>query len=324
MGVSVAPDLRGWTPTAVRFDDGTPVVRCCYTDGIAFSDPVFDQTIDRALRDPFRLLFWREELIEAVAAFASDRPGLAPSGFVFHMSRCGSTLVAQMLAALPEVLVISEAGPIDAILRGPAGEGDVVRWLRAIVSLLGQGRRAEQSSLVVKFDAWAILQLPLIRAAFPDTPCVFVYRDPVEVIVSHLDRRGYHTVPNTLPPDLLGFAPGELASLSGAPYVAAVVGRLCAAAAAAARDGDVTLIEYGSLPDAVPDTIAPLFGLAVGPRDRQTLAASAALDAKNPSLAFESDRDAKRRRAGADVRSAAADWAAPAYDELERLRLRVP
>ena len=43
--------------------------------------------------------------------------GLAPSLFLFHVSRCGSTLISQMLAALPQNVVISEAGPMDAILR---------------------------------------------------------------------------------------------------------------------------------------------------------------------------------------------------------------
>jgi hypothetical protein len=36
-----------------------------------------------------------------------------PDGFVFHMSRCGSTLVAQMLAVVPDHVVVSEAEPLD-------------------------------------------------------------------------------------------------------------------------------------------------------------------------------------------------------------------
>ena len=44
---------------------------------------------------------------------------MRPSGFIFHMSRCGSTVISQMLAALAEHVVVSEAGPIDALARGP-------------------------------------------------------------------------------------------------------------------------------------------------------------------------------------------------------------
>ena len=48
------------------------------------------------------------------------------------------------------------------------------------------------------------------RHAFPDTPCVFLYRDPVEVIVSHLGHRGDHMVPGTLPEDIIGISTDEI------------------------------------------------------------------------------------------------------------------
>ena len=43
---------------------------------------------------------------------AAAEPGIDPTGFIFHLARCGSTLVSQMLAALPEHIVLSEA-PAD-------------------------------------------------------------------------------------------------------------------------------------------------------------------------------------------------------------------
>ena len=52
-------------------------------------------------------------------------------------------------------------------------------------------------------DAWQIHSLPLIRAAFPDTPWVFVYRDPLEVMVSQLARPGTLNIPGALDPEIL-------------------------------------------------------------------------------------------------------------------------
>jgi hypothetical protein len=249
--------------------------------------------------------------LTAPAAIAGSA---SPAGFIFHMSRCGSTLVAQMLAGLESTLVISEAGPIDAILR--AGGGDRLRW---IVSALGQRRRAAQTHLVVKLDAWAILQLPMIRSAFPHTPCVFIHRDPVEVIVSHLGHRGYHVIPGMLPPEWLGLSADEAQSLSAERYCAAVLASLCAAAVAGAGDGRLTPVRYESLPQAVTDTIAPLFGLDVGAADRATLSAVADRDAKNPVLPFAADVDDKQRRASAAVRAAVQERVAPVYEALERV-----
>jgi hypothetical protein len=326
MGVTPAADaLAEWTPIRLRWEGRRPVIRWCFTQGIEFTEPFFDQTIDRCQRNPFRLLFWRETGMDALGALASQSPGQTPAGFIFHMSRCGSTLVAQMLAGLGSALVISEAGPIDAVLRAQAArpdivERDLVDWLRWMVSALGRSRHAGQTRFVVKFDAWAILQLPLIRAAFPDVACVFVYRDPVEVVVSHLGHRGYHMIPGALPPTTLGLSSREARSLSLEQYFAAVLACLCDAALAAARDGQLTLLQYSALPDAVPERVMPLFGIDVGASERDVLARIARQDAKNPVLPFTEDAADKQRRATPAVRAAVHARIAPVYAELENLR----
>src|SRR5579859_7781015 len=170
------PALAGWSPTQVRWIDDRPVVRWRYTEGVDFTDPFFHQTMDRCVRHPFRLLFWRDTPIEALAEFAAQSPGLEPSGFIFHMSRCGSTLMSQMFASLEHVLVLSEPAPADQVLRAQTAcatvtDAAVVRWLQGMMSALGQPRTAGQTRLVVKLDAWAILQYSVIREAFPATPC---------------------------------------------------------------------------------------------------------------------------------------------------------
>ncbi len=326
MGVTAAPHtLAGWTPVGVDWERGRRVIRWCYTDGVEFTDPFFDQTIERCLQDPFRLLFWRETEVGSLAEFASQSPGLEPDGFIFHLSRCGSTLLAQMFAGLSTALVISEPGPIDAVLRassthpGP-GDGEALDWLRWIVSALGQRRRDEQTRLVIKLDAWAILQLPLIRAAFPDAACVFVYRNPLEVMVSHLGHRGYHMIPGTLPSAWFGLSARQARAASAERYFAAVLARLCQAALDGARGGHLALVEYESLPEAVPETIAPLFGIEVGSLEEAVFAGVAERDAKNPAVAFVADSVEKQRRATAAARAAVETWVDPVYESLDALR----
>jgi hypothetical protein len=301
-------DLTDWTPIAVGLRDGEPVIRWCFTEGIEFTDPFFDQTIDRALQHPFRLLFWRETGIAELVQHARAQPGLAPSGFIFHMSRCGSTLITQMLAALPEALVMSEPGPLDALIR--AGYVD---HLPAMLSALGQRRTPLQQRLVVKLDAWAILHLDAIRGAFPDTPCTFVYREPVEVIVSQLNHRGYHMVPGTMP----GIAIQH--DLPPEEYIAAVLGHLCEAAVAAASREDLKLVGYTELPDVVAGTIAPMFHFDVQPHHHELMRAAATRDAKNPCLPFDADTVAKQLRASDAIRAAAERHVDAAYRELRRL-----
>lgn len=302
------PPLDGWTPIRVGAG-GT--VDWCRTEGIDFDDPFFDQTVERCLRHPARLLFRHETTMAELVERASVAPGLAPSGFVLHLSRCGSTLVARMLAALPSTLVLSEPGPLDTVLRG--GRAPEVR---AMVAALGQPRRPAQRHLVVKLDAWAVLALPALLAAFPDVPVVVLHRDPVEVLVSQLGRRGWHMVPGSLPPEVLGLTPTGAAALPPEDYVAAVLGALCRAAVRHLPAGRALVVGHRDLPGAVADAVARHFGIPCDDGDRRAMLAVAARDAKNPVLPFADDRGDKQRAATASLRAAVDRWAADAYDAL--------
>src|SRR5690242_2119180 len=109
--------LDGWVPITVEWPDGKPVVEWCHLGARRFTEPFFEDTIREALRRPFNRLFHRRTPIEALADWREASPGLEPTGFVFHMSRCGSTLLAQMLARLCSNVVLSEPGPVDSVIR---------------------------------------------------------------------------------------------------------------------------------------------------------------------------------------------------------------
>jgi len=124
---------------------------------------------------PFNLAFARRTPLAALERLAREEPGLVPNGLIFHMSRCGSTLIAQMLARLEATIVVSEAQPFEALLRahhlgGDESDGDVtVRRLRALAAVLGRPRRGELR-LFIKLHAGHVLDLPLFERAFPATP----------------------------------------------------------------------------------------------------------------------------------------------------------
>lgn len=301
-------DLDGWTPIRIAHDGRRPVVDWCHTAGVDFDDPFFDQTIERCLRHPFRLLFRRTTSLEALVERAAVAPGLAPSGFVLHMSRCGSTLITSMFAALASTLVLSEPGPLDTVLRG-GGDPTVVR---AVVAALGQPRRPGHRHLVVKVDAWTVLDLPVLLAAFPAVPWVFVHRDPVAVAVSQLRHRGWHAVPGALPPEQLGLTVADLTRLTEEEYVAVVLGRLCEAAAA----HHPVAVDHRDLPAAAVDVVARHFGVPVDDDGRAAALAVAARDAKNPVIPYEDDGADKQRAATPAVLAAVDRYTRPAYEAL--------
>ena len=86
-----AGDLDGWIPIGFDWSSSPPLVDWCYLEGIHFTDPFFENTLHRAIADPYRLLFRRTTTLEVLLERAGTHPGRKPDGFVFHMSRCGST-----------------------------------------------------------------------------------------------------------------------------------------------------------------------------------------------------------------------------------------
>eukprot|EP00049_Salpingoeca_infusionum_P010711 m.185087 g.185087 ORF g.185087 m.185087 type:complete len:744 (+) comp14725_c2_seq11:101-2332(+) len=112
---------------------------------------------------------------------------LTPTGFVFHESRVGSTLVANLLASDPENLVLSESHPPSSILKcSQCSPSLQVEMLRVVMKAMSN---TNHKRVFFKFQSVNSLKLSIIKQAFPDTPWVFLYRDPVEVMVSNLFPR---------------------------------------------------------------------------------------------------------------------------------------
>lgn len=301
------------------------MVDWCYLGPSGFRDPFFSQTVEHCLRLPFNQIFRHQTSIEALRQMKDQSPGLPPAGFIFHMSRCGSTLVSQMLAAIESHIVISEAPSVDWILspdarRPPLNEQQRVEWLQWLISALGQPRLGDESKLFVKFDAWHIFYLPLIRLAFPDVPWLFLYRDPVEVLVSQFDMRGAHMVPGVIAPEIFGMDLQTAVALTPENYCARVLGAICQAGLEHHLDGG-RLINYTQLPEIVWTSILDFFGVACTESELATMQAAATLDAKNPTAVFSDDKLRKRNQATEAVREAADRWLYPVYRELEQARL---
>jgi gluconate kinase len=319
------PQLDGWIPIRLYWPQGKPIVDWCYLGEQRLTNPFFSQTVEACLNRPFNLLFRHQTPIEMLGKWHQIRPGLTPNGFIFHMSRCGSTLISQMLAAVSHNIVISEAGLIDSTIRrnsrsSSGNEEQRIEWLRWVVSALGQPQRGTERHLFIKFDAWHILDLPLIRRAFPAVPWIFLYRDPVEVLTSQLGHRGAHMVPGLFEPAVFGMDHNTVITVSPEEYCARVLASLCQAGLEHHQDGGM-LLNYRQLPEAVWSSLLDFFGLSCTEVELDCMRAAARRDAKNPYLPFADDTARKEQKSTAPVREAAREWLYPLYEQLEAARL---
>ncbi len=322
-----ATQLRDWLPVRVGWQDERPFVDWCFRGDERLTEPFFDQTVQRLLRHPLNQLCRCRTPLDALAELHDEAPGLAPAGFIFHLSRCGSTLVGQMLAALAQNIVISEAGPIDAILRARfhvLGVTDDERrlWLRWIVSALGRQRTDAEAHYFIKFDCWNTIDLPLVRAAFPDVPWVFVYREPVEVLVSHMRRRGAQMLPWVVQPQLFGLELDAAVEMPPEEYSATVLAAICRAALANYDADNALVVNYRQLPAAVTPTLTDFFRVAYTAAERAHMQRAAERDAKNPVMHFTADSNAKQEAATVALQRAADSHLGQLYKQLEDLAQR--
>lgn len=309
-------NFDGWLPIRVWPVDGQWQVDWCWFGDTALHQPFFRDAVEDALRLPFNQAFRRQTSLAALSEWQTQSPGLAPSAFVLHASRCGSTLISQMLARLDDHIVVSEPPPLDALLRSDLPAGERRAAIVGLLSAYGQRRRGVEQRLVIKLDAWNIGEWPLLQDCFADTPWLFLYRDPLEIAVSHLRRPGMHMVPGML---------GDCVLEDGLPFegreefIARRLGRLLAAGVMHCRDSGGLPVSYSELPEAMAGRLARFFRLN-DEQCKQVFAATAQ-HAKQPSQAFIADGDDKRREASAMLRMHVQNCTRAPYEALEKLRL---
>jgi hypothetical protein len=322
-GLSHAAQLDGWIPARFYWSGAQAMVEWCYLGTEAFKSPSFDRIIEECLRSPFNLLCSRQTPVAVLQEWNDERPGLKPAGFVFQMSRSGAAIVSQMLSSQPGSIVLSAVQPIDLILRSHfrsdlATDDQRINWLRWMVSALAQRRLGTEKHLFITFDAWNIFDLPLIQRAFPDVPWLFVYEDPLEVLVSQLGHREAHMVPRAIQPELFGFRPSEvIEELEPEEYCARVLAAICRAALQHHLKGGL-LINRQHLPEVFGVAITRFFRI-----DATYVSRAGANDKANVRIENDVPNEtAKNGSRNGKVVEAARHWLYPVYGDLECARLK--
>ena len=304
--------------------DWLPARAVLHPTGLFFSM----RQIDRAeLWDPFMQetlarLPARETIVQIDRAdVGKGAAGSAPAGIVFHVARCGSTLIAQLLKQQAGIVVYAEPLPLNEILLPPHKwvHGELVAALRSLGAAFARHARGPY---VLKLTSWNTLFCDIVAEAFPGTPWILNLRDPVEVAVSLLKQpAGWIWEAGAAVPNFARFIDPEGAARSREEYVARLYGAFCRAAARLdpARG---RLVCYTSLPQAVWAEVAPHFSLAVTPDGRERMLAAAAKNSKRPpdtASPFTGDSAAKQAAASHELKDAVLRFARPPLEELERI-----
>lgn len=219
--------IANWIPIKLIEKEKKIYFEWLYVSDKKFAEPFFDETIAKCKSHPnnssrFKILSTVQNLID----WSNELVFVELKSLVFHVSRCGSTMLSQSLATSSENILVSEAPLIDQVLRsGSFSLQKKAAILKSILTLLGQKRFPEQKNLIIKLDAWNIFEVDFLRSIFPNVPFALLYRDPGEVLRSHQKMMGMHMVPHLIPPAVFGITSREIQQVSFQQYGALVLAK---------------------------------------------------------------------------------------------------
>ncbi|HWB97017.1 MAG TPA: hypothetical protein VG672_09955 [Bryobacteraceae bacterium] len=325
---------KGWLPIEIFFDEQPAVtphalVRWMEFGAAPLAEPFFEQTVSnlRSATPPAREV---DTDMDTVVRISSRLSPVSPAGFIFHVSHCGSTLLANVLKTAGGTTVVSESRPVTSLLRSygePPGHYLKDRWsrtqqtlLRSLMALYAHYRTGEPEQLVLKLTSVDLLSMQVVRACWPDVPCVVVVRDPAEVIVANLRGGWWLEVKSNprLAREIFGWEASSCApeEMSDEDYCGRILGQYLTSALAAV-DETCKVIDYEDLNTRRIRDIAEFFQVQLPP-DRQKVDGMFGRYSKDPSgqMQFRDDRALKRKLATPAVIRATQQWAMPAYSEL--------
>ena len=311
-------DLARWTPVRLDFSGRAPAVDWADLSAERFVEPFFDQTVARWASGPSARPLARTGL-EALAALDGE-PSLEPAGIIFHLSRCGSTLVSRLLGTLPGVVVVNEPAPLNTLLGlGPdrVDEAALVRVVRLVVRALGRCRLGDERQLVLKCSSWNIRRREVLAAAFPETPWVWVQRDPVRVLASLLAEPPGWLALQASPSRAarrFGLDPAAVPAMSRAEFAARALGAMLDAAAI--DPARRLCVDHADLPAAVWKRVAPHFGLETASPAIEHMIEESRFYAKGLQGEVFSGDLPERRPVTREMREASQRFAEPGYRAL--------
>lgn len=325
-------DLKGWLPVDAVVVDGRPGLWWMDMSDVSLTEPFFQQTVERAKAENNRVeLFTEFDVLLQLEKLLDSVP---PTGFIFHSSRCGSTVISNACRAINNSIVLSEANAIDKLVARfitDAPERSVKEslysvFVRGVVHALGQRRTGNERYLFVKFSCCSFAQIERIKRIWPRVPWIFVYRDPVETIVSNLSSVPPWLVDNDrrVLASIIGASPEEVAQMRLEELCPRTIGSFFSIAHQHADD-NCMLVNYNQLSVPVISSVLRFFNVAPSADEMAPIERASRIYSKEASGArtFVSDSDAKHQLASDLIRETAETWAMDSYRLLEEKRLTV-
>jgi hypothetical protein len=293
MAINTSSALRHWIPFKLSIIGNQPHSYWLYTGQQAYTAPFFDETVSicRSLPQnshPYRSL----SSLDMLPVWANEVDAIPPAAFIFHVSRCGSTLLAQLLGLNDEHIVLAEAPFLDELLRWPYQNKEADRRMLssvfpAALQLYGQKRKGHEKHLFIKADSWHLCFYEQLRSMYPTVPFILLYRKPDEVIRSQRRQRGMQAVQGVIEPEIFGFDREEINEYSLDDYMVKVLERYFTIMLDRSREDPLSLlVNYNEPIMDIMQKIGAFTGVVFGENELQQMEERSRYHAKYPNQVF--------------------------------------
>ena len=282
--------LKNWLPIHSFEENGMELCKWMYLGNKKFTDPFFEETIIKCRSLPYNSTLFRSvSSMEILPEWSDNIESLSPTAFIFHVSRCGSTLISQLLGLQPSNIVLSEVPFIDEILRNGFREKvSASSQVKAAIHFYGAKRDERNRHLFIKLDSWHVHFYRQLRKIYPQVPFIMLFRKPDEVIRSHQKRRGLQAVPGLLEPEIFHLERKEIAEMGQDEYTAKVLESYFSAYLEILKtDRQAIPINYNEGALAIVQKIGSLTGLSFSQEEMELMRLRSGFHGKYPEEVFK-------------------------------------
>lgn len=290
----LAAALQNWIPYRLSVQQNEPYCHWLYTGDKLYNDPFFDDTIARCKSLPQNSQAFRSvSTVDILPQWAAQIEAAPPAAFIFHVSRCGSTLFAQLLGLPEQHIVLAEVPFIDQLLRLPyqhkeVDTGLLSQALPAAIGLYGHKRRGIETHLFIKTDSWHLCFYRQLRQLYPRVPFILLYRTPDEVIQSHRKQRGMQAVQGIIEPAIFGFDAASIQAYALDEYMAKVLEHyFILMQEIVTTDTNTMLVNYQEPVMEVMQRIAAFTGITIPETEALLMEQRSHYHAKHPGQVFK-------------------------------------
>jgi hypothetical protein len=285
--------LKNWIPYKLFEDNGQRMCEWLNTFEAPFSEPFFDDTLLKCRRlNKARTSLTSVSDLAVFSDWASNANAIAPTAFIFHVSRCGSTLVSQLLATSANNIVLSEVPFFDSLLRLPYQDNNFDSFKASAlfadaVKFYGQSRTGHEQRLFIKTDCWHIFFHKQIRRLYPGVPFILMYRSPDEVFSSHKKSPGMQAVPGLIEPEIFGIDPAAITYHDLDAHLSAVLEKILGKYIELIETDNLSLlINYNEGPIPIIQKIASFINMDINPQTLPLMRERSRYHSKKPGETF--------------------------------------